>query len=147
MTLKKRQERITDEINSLGDCLEQFSYLTAVAAELPTAPEMLYQAEHLVSGCQSKVWLKLTFPDGKAHLEADSDTWILKGILYLLYELLEDCPAPEIAETEIMLFSQTELTAAFPESRNHGLKSILTTIQHTAVDYMNHPAVDTAGEK
>lgn len=147
MMLKERQNRITDEINDLGDCLEQFSYLTAVADELPHAPEALYRTEHLVSGCQSKVWLRLAFPAGNAHLEADSDTLILKGVLYMLYELLEGCPAQEIAETEITLFSRTDLTAAFPESRNRGLRAILSTIQHAALDYVNHPAENAAGEK
>lgn len=146
MTLAQRQKQIVEDINRLGDCLEQFSYLTAIAGELPCAPDDLYQAENLVSGCQSKVWLRLEFPDGCAHLDADSDTLIMKGVLYLLYELLEGCLAQEIAQTEITLFAQTELTAAFPESRSRGLRAILSQLRQSACNYINHPAENTVGE-
>lgn len=138
MTLQEKQIRLRDEVNALGDCLEQFSYLTTAAGELPRLRDELRSPEYLVSGCQSKVWLCISFLRGRIHLDADSDTLLLKGVLYLLLSLLEGCPAQEVAETEITCFHETELLASFTESRNHGFRSILATIRREAQNYVDN---------
>lgn len=137
MTLAEKQSQMIEQINSLGDCLEQFSYLTSVAGQLPPLKDELRSPEHLVSGCQSKVWLCVSFVGGHTHLKADSDTLLLKGILYLLHSLLEDCPVQEVAVTDITCFYETDLLASFSESRNRGFRSILATIRHEAENYIN----------
>ena len=57
MTLSEKQNAMIAEINRLGDCFEQYSYLLVKSQELPSMPENLHIGETLVPGCQSKVWL------------------------------------------------------------------------------------------
>lgn len=57
MTLQEKQENMIREINSLGDCFDQYSYLIFKASQLPPLPEAQRTNARLVSGCQSRVWL------------------------------------------------------------------------------------------
>ena len=59
MTLSEKQNAMIAEINGLGDCFEQYSYLLVKSQELPSMPENLHNGETLVPGCQSKVWLSV----------------------------------------------------------------------------------------
>ena len=88
MTLSEKQNAMIAEINGLGDCFEQYSYLLVKSQELPSMPENLHNGETLVPGCQSKVWLSVRTAHERVYFDADSDTLILKGVLELLRELL-----------------------------------------------------------
>ena len=52
MTLSEKQNAMIAEINGLGDCFEQYSYLLVKSKELPSMPENLHNGETLVPGCQ-----------------------------------------------------------------------------------------------
>ena len=52
MTLSEKQNAMIAEINRLGDCFEQYSYLLVKSQELPSMPENLHIGETLVPGCQ-----------------------------------------------------------------------------------------------
>ena len=125
MTLSEKQTVMIEAINNLGDCFEQYSYLLIKAQQLPPMDESLHISEHLVRGCQSKVWLYMKKTDGRVYFDADSDTLILKGVLQLLRELLWGEKSVDISALEIKLFSETELAATFTSDRNTGLKEII----------------------
>ena len=132
MTLEEKQRELIGRINGLGDCFEQYSYLIAASSQLPHMCEADKRDEYLVSGCQSKVWLKLDFPGGMFRMEADSDTLVIRGALAVIRSLLEGAEAREVAEVDITLFTDTELTAAFTSGRSAGLRAIVETIQKAA---------------
>ena len=73
MTLSEKQNVMIAEINRLGDCFEQYSYLLVKSQELPSMPENLHIGETLVPGCQSKVWLSVRTVHGRVYFDADSD--------------------------------------------------------------------------
>ena len=50
MTLSEKQKAMIAEINGLGDCFEQNSYLLVKSQELPSMPENLHNGETLVPG-------------------------------------------------------------------------------------------------
>ena len=132
MTLREKQEKMVREINSLGDCFDQYSFLIFKASQLPPLPEEQRTNARLVSGCQSRVWLITETQDGIFHMAADSDTMLIRGILAVLMELLEGTPAREVAETEITLLRETELSATFTSDRTSGMRAILRQIRTSA---------------
>ncbi len=64
MTLEEKQEQLIAQINAIGDCFDQYSYLIVRSHDLPPYPEEYRTEEYLVKGCQSKVWIHTAFPDG-----------------------------------------------------------------------------------
>ncbi len=132
MTLKEKQAELIRVINGMGDCFDQYSYLIFKASQLPPLPEKLRTNARLVSGCQSRVWLITQVEDGTFHMQADSDTMLIRGILAILTELLDGMPAREVAEAEITVLRETELSATFTSERNIGMRSILRQIRLSA---------------
>ena len=78
MTLEEKQEQLIAQINAIGDCFDQYSYLIVRSHDLPPYPEKYRTEEYLVKGCQSKVWIHTAFPGGELRLDCDSDTVLLK---------------------------------------------------------------------
>ena len=107
MTLEEKQEQLIAQINAIGDCFDQYSYLIVRSHDLPPYPEKYRTEEHLVKGCQSKVWIHTAFPGGELRLDCDSDALILKGVLAILRDLTEGASARELAALEWSFLDRT----------------------------------------
>ena len=75
------QEAILEEFRQMGDSFSCYSYLLALASLLPPCPEEVKVPKNAVKGCQSHVWLRAWAEEGLFRFQADSDTYILKGLL------------------------------------------------------------------
>lgn len=119
--------QLKGEFASLPDGFARYSYLTELSALLPRTPEVR-QDRHLYRGCQSKVWLRVSVENGLCHLEADSDTLIIRGILALFRELLEGRPVPEVREARFDLLGELNLSEHFSSTRTAGVAGLLPEI-------------------
>lgn len=137
MTLEEKQEQLIAQINAIGDCFDQYSYLIVRSHDLPPYPEEYRTEEYLVKGCQSKVWIHTAFPDGVLRLDCDSDALILKGVLAILHDLAEGASARELAELEWSFLDRTELGATFTSARSAGMRRVLQTLHQDAQDALS----------
>ena len=91
MTINERQQEIIDEFSDIEDWLDRYAQIIDLGNELPAIDEKLKTPEHLIEGCQSRVWLDATMDDnGHVHYVADSDAIIVKGIISMLISVLND---------------------------------------------------------
>ncbi|MCD8116631.1 MAG: SufS family cysteine desulfurase [Oscillospiraceae bacterium] len=130
MTLAEKQELMIQNINALGDCFDQYSYLIVKAQQLTPLPEEMKTPAALVPGCQSQVWLYTRTENGRLFILADSDTLILRGVLQILRELFDGENVTEISALPVRLFQETELAATFTSDRNTGVQTILRKIRN-----------------
>lgn len=121
-------QQLKQEFASLPDGFARYSYLTELSALL-SPPREVRQDRYSYRGCQSKVWLHATAEKGLCHLEADSDTLIIRGILALFRELLEGRPVPEVLEAQFDLLKELELTEHFTSARTAGVAGLLPELQ------------------
>ena len=133
--IERIQKELAEEIVSLGDSFEQYAYLIELAALLPPLPPEKRTEERVVKGCQSHVWLDMHDKNGVFYAEADSDTFIIKGILYLLQRMFNGQPCTQVAAADITLFDQTELMVTFEADRQKGIGYIIKTIKQFAARY------------
>ncbi len=130
--IDQAQRELAETLTQMGDGFEQYSYLIECSLRLPPMPEEEKREDRLVRGCQSKVWLACTTQDGVFSFEGDSDTLIMKGVLYLLRVLLNGRPVREVAQASIWFFGQTEILVSFDAQRQKGIGSIIRTLQAAA---------------
>ena len=136
--LTLRQNRLVDEINHLGDSLEQYSYLVYRSGQMPALHEKYRTEANRVKGCQSVVWMVLSVEDGIMHLKADSDTLLMKGVLAVLQDLVDGVAVEDVCQTSIDIFDRTQLAVSFQSDRLAGIQSILNSIQKTACGAVRH---------
>lgn len=120
---------LSEEFASLPDSFSRYVYLVELAALLPKGDETLCQPENLYSGCQSCVWLLPEVQDGKVTLQADSDTLIIRGILYLFALLLEGETPESVGSARFDLLRALGIGEHFNSQRTLGIGGMLQEIQ------------------
>ena len=92
--------------------------------------------EALVEGCQSQVWLYPSWagvaPGEGFALEGDSDTLMVRGVIYLFQQMFSGQDAWAIIECPVRFVEETELVYIFDAKRQAGVSAIASTIKDFA---------------
>jgi cysteine desulfuration protein SufE len=89
-TIQEIQTEIVEEFDMFEDWMEKYEYIIELGRELPIIDDKYKNEEHIIKGCQSRVWLHAANINGKIQLTADSDAIITKGIISLLIKVLNN---------------------------------------------------------
>ena len=130
--LRREQEDILEEFRGLEDPFACYSYLLALAALLPPCPEEVRVPENAVKGCQSHVWLHSWAEEGRFRFHADSDTYIIKGLLYLLTNVLDGASLEAAAHGELYFWKDPLLLGSFDDHRQKGIGYVAAALQRQA---------------
>ncbi len=129
------QEAILEEFRQLGDSFSCYSYLLALAGLLPPCPEEVRIPANAVQGCQSHVWLRSWAEGDRFRFQADSDTYILKGLLYLLMNVLDDRPLEAAAKAELYFWKDPMLLGSFDSHRQKGIGYVASSLRRSAGEW------------
>jgi cysteine desulfuration protein SufE len=126
-----------DIIDSLGffdNWEERYKYIIDLGKELPPMPESFRTEEFLVRGCQSQVWLVDEIHDGRLFFQADSDAFIVKGLLGVVLAAFNGKTPGEILAFDVDgYFGQLDLLQHLSSTRGNGLKAMVKRIKDKAV--------------
>lgn len=125
------KEKLLRNFKRCNNWEEKYLYVIELGALLPVLSEPLRQAQHLISGCQSQVWIIMKQTgDGKMQLQGDSDAALVKGLIAIVFILYSNLTAPEIVEFDVRpWFEQLALTHHLTPSRTQGLEAMIRTIR------------------
>lgn len=137
MTINEAQDEIIDEFEALGpDWMDRYAYIIEQGNTLPPFPDADKTAANLIEGCQSRVWIAVSRPDGRhIHFEADSDALIVKGIVALLMRVLNDCTPREILDADLYFIDRIGLASHLSPTRSNGLLAMVKQIRDYATAY------------
>jgi len=126
------QDEIIEDFSYLDDWLEKYTYLIELGNELePLAPEYKTN-QYLIKGCQSQVWFNMLYEDGVVKLCADSDALIVKGLAYLVIQVLTDQTPQDIVNTDLYLLDQIGVKQNLSPQRANGLLAMIGVIKKFA---------------
>jgi cysteine desulfuration protein SufE len=91
--------------------------------------------DYIVKGCQSKVWVFPVFENGKVSFEADSNTEITKGLVYLLWSIWNGKTPGEILETELVFIDKIGMSRMIGSQRSNGFASMIKQMKLYALAY------------
>jgi cysteine desulfuration protein SufE len=132
-TITDIQKEIIEEFNFFPDWTEKYEYLIELGKKLPLISDQYKDEDHLIKGCQSRVWLHAENKDGLVVYTADSDAIITKGIIALLLRVLSGQTAQAILEEELFFIDQIGLTNHLSPTRANGLLSMVKQIKMDAM--------------
>ncbi len=135
-TIQRLQEEIIEEFALFDDWMSKYEYLIDLGKSLPLIEERYKDEDHLIKGCQSKVWLHAELRDGKVYFTADSDAVITKGIIALLIRVLSGHSPEEIAEADLYFIDRIGLREHLSPTRSNGLLSMVKQMKMYALAFL-----------
>jgi cysteine desulfuration protein SufE len=141
-TIPATESEIIAAFDALDTVDKKYAYLFKLGDDLPAMDPELKTDENLVKGCQSTLWFHLTQQAGHFHLQADSDSQVIKGIAALLVRLVEGRTAEEVLTINMDFIDKIKIWK-LASNRNNGLMAMLGHIHAHARVEQSFSAVDT----
>lgn len=124
---------IIDALSFFDTWEERYKYIIDLGKELPAIDGAKKDEEHLVRGCQSQVWIDSSCKDGLFWFEADSDAFIVKGLLGVVLAAYNGKPAADILAYDIEEYFETlGLLKHLSSTRGNGLRAMVEKIRTIA---------------
>ena len=136
MTIQQAEQQLIEEFSYFDEWMDKYAYIIELGKELPMIAPQYKTFQHLISGCQSQVWLQADFKDGKIIFTADSDAIITKGIVNLLIKVLSNRTPQEILDAKLDFIDAIGLRAHLSPTRSNGLNSMLKQMKMYAQAFL-----------
>jgi len=124
-SIPETEAEIIEEFSLFDDWMDKYEYIIELGKNLPLIDEAYKNEEHLIKGCQSRVWIHAEAQDDRVVFTADSDAIITKGIVALLIRVLSGQKASDVAHAELGFIDTIGLKEHLTPTRSNGLVSMV----------------------
>lgn len=135
MTINDKQEELIAEFADIDDWMDRYAYIIDLGNALLPIDEKYKTPEHLIEGCQSRVWLNAEYRDGKVYYTADSDAIIVKGIISMLIDVLSGHTPQEILDSDLHFIDAIGLSTHLSPTRSNGLLAMVKQMRLYALAF------------
>ena len=136
MTINEKQDEIIEEFSGLDDWMDRYGMILDRGHSLPPIDEKFKTPEHLIEGCQSRVWVNAELsPEGKVVFTADSDAIIVKGIISMLVDVLSGHTPQEILDSDLYFIDRVGLSEHLSPTRSNGLLAMVKQMRLYAMAF------------
>ena len=134
MSIAEVEQEIIEEFEMFGDDWEQkYEHLIELGKSLPLIDAKYKTEEHIIKGCQSKVWLNSEIVDEKIVYTADSDAIITKVMVALMIRVLSNQTADDIISADVNFINTIGLKEHLSPTRANGLLSMIKQMKLDAL--------------
>lgn len=131
-----RIDELIENFEFLDNWEERYRLLIDMGRQLPEIPDEARIEDNRVEGCTSNVWLiheVETAKPPRLHFKADSDAFIVKGLIAIILMAYSGRTPEEIRQTDIeALFTQLGLEQQLTPNRRNGFFAMVERIQYLA---------------
>jgi cysteine desulfuration protein SufE len=135
MSIEKVQTEIIEEFALFDDWMQRYEYMIDLGKSLPLIDPKYKTDNHIIKGCQSKVWVHADMEDDKVIFTADSDAIITKGIIAILIRAFSNHSPQEILDADTTFIDQIGLKEHLSPTRANGLVSMIKQLKLYALAY------------
>ena len=136
MTIDQIQNDIVEEFSDVEDWMDRYGMIIDLGNNLPEINEAYKTPDHLIEGCQSRVWLNAELtPDGRVHYTADSDAIIVKGIISRLIQVLDNQTPDDILKADLHFIDDIGLSEHLSPTRSNGLLAMVKQMRLYALAF------------
>ena len=126
-------EQIIEDFNFFDNWEDKYEYLVDIGRNLPSLDKEMKKDEYKLKGCQSTVYfLTKENSNGTLKFVADSDAFIVRGLISILIDVFSDKTPKEILNTDINFLNEIGLQNHLSPTRKNGLSSMLEKIKQEA---------------
>ena len=135
MTINETQDEIIEEFTALDDWMDRYQMLIDLGEEQAPLADADKTEQNLIDGCQSRVWIVCEEKDGKLHFRADSDALIVKGLVALVLQVVNDHRPDEIYAADLYFIERIGLRDHLSPTRSNGLLAMVKQIRMYALAF------------
>ena len=138
MSIAEIEQEIIEEFELFADDWElKYEHLIELGKSLPLIHEKYKTEEHIIKGCQSKVWLHSELVNNKVIYTADSDAIITKGLVALMIRVLSNQKPDDILQADVAFIDAIGLKEHLSPTRANGLLSMIKQMKLDALALKN----------
>ena len=127
-------ERLYKNFEVLGDWQERYSFIIELGSKIPKLDDSQKIEENRVYGCMSTVYMTLSLTDEetpRVQFKAESDTWIVNGLIAVLRIIYDGLTLKELSEIDIKdIFAKLGLEEHLSPNRRTGFFSMVEQIEN-----------------
>ncbi len=135
MSINEIQDEIIEEFNGFDDWMDKYQLLIDLGNDQSPIDAKYKTEQHIIEGCQSRVWLHCEEKEGKLYFEAESDALIVKGIVSLLIKVLSGHTADEILNADLYFIEKIGLKEHLSPTRSNGLVAMIKQMNMYALAF------------
>jgi cysteine desulfuration protein SufE len=133
MSLPSDARTALDTFNGALSWEQRARLLMQWGDRLPAMSDNEKTDEHLVNGCESKVWLVGDVIGGHWQFRAASDARLIRGLMALLLARVNGLSGQELQQVDLSeWFTQLGLSRQLSPSRSNGLNAVLQKMRQLA---------------
>ncbi len=126
-------DTIIEDFEALEPGEERYRYLIDLGKRLGGLPEAAKVEANRVHGCLSNVWIVAEIRNGHLHLQADSDAFIVRGLIAIVLAIFDGQPVDRVVATDAnAVFERIGLDQHLSMGRRNGLWSMVQRVQALA---------------
>jgi len=114
-----------ETFENLGSDL--YDFLLELGQEAEPFPAELRTSDTFVNGCQSQVWLAGYMHKGNLNFVGDSDSFMVRGIVWVVCDIVNHMDDP----TSVSWETFKPIAQYFTSQRQRGMQAIINKIRHT----------------
>ena len=134
-TIESIQNEIVEEFSLFEDWMQRYEYMIELGKSLPLIDEKYKTEDHIIKGCQSKVWIHADLEEDLLKFTADSDAIITKGIIAILIRVFSNQHPKDILKANTDFIDKIGLKEHLSPTRANGLVSMIKQIKMYAVAF------------
>ncbi len=124
---------IAASFEMLEDWEARYALLLDLGKKLEPLPEDAHTELNKVRGCMSQVWMDHASHEGRLHFRGDSDAHIVRGLIALLFAMVQDRSPEEILALDVPgTFAQLGLENHISMNRRNGFYAMTERIKGMA---------------
>ena len=139
MSIAEKQEQLIEELALFQDWTERYEYVIGLGKKLAPMEAAAKDADHLIKGCQSQVWLDAHAEDGKVRYTADSDSLITKGMIALFVRVLDGETPDAVLTADMTFIDRTGLKEHLAPTRANALNLMANQMKRRALGFASPP--------
>ncbi|OZI09526.1 Fe-S metabolism protein SufE [Siphonobacter sp. BAB-5385] len=125
MTINETQDEIIEEFELFDDWEGKYEYIIDLGKKLTPLDEQYKTEDHIIKGCQSRVWLHAALQGDRVIFTADSDAIIVKGLISMLVRVYSGHTPDEIVNSDLYFMEKVGLQQHLAQTRSNGLASMV----------------------
>lgn len=135
MSIAAQQAEIVAEFALFDDWMQRYEYMIELGKSLPLIAPKYKTDDHIIKGCQSKVWVHAELEKDKIAFTADSDAIITKGIIAILIRVFSNQHPKDILAADTTFIDEIGLKEHLSPTRANGLVSMIKQLKMYAIAY------------